>query len=171
MAPYTKHLAATLAARHNIPATTVKMWRRRGRIPDRYLSESISPPADLSDPKVRRLLTIADHPAICPGKFRFAPKYWHSQLREKKFRLTVEHVVNLKREIVELRNTLRRCRDLRDAVKIGDVLRNEPRLKPVNIAGSMRLYDRLRGKLHSDEEMLNEIKRRIAIVYSEVNPA
>ncbi len=168
---FTEEHAATLAARHNIPATTVKMWRHRGRIPDRYLSESISPPANLSDPRIRRLLGICDHPAICTGKFRFAPKYWHSQLREKKFRLTVEHVVNLNREIVELRNTLRKCQDLRDAVKIGNVLRNEPRLKPVNIAGSMRLYDRLRGKLHCDEEMLAEIKQRLAIVYAEINPA
>lgn len=168
---FTEQDAATLAARHNIPATTVKMWRRRGRIPDRYLSEQISPPADLSDLKVRRLLDICDHPAICPGKFRFAPKYWHSQIREKKFRLTVEHTVNLKREIVELRNLLRKCQDLRDAVKIGDVLRNEPRLKPVNIAGSIRLYDRMRGKLHCDDERLAEIKQRLAIVYAEINPA
>ena len=58
----------------------------------------------------------------------------------------------------------RRCENRRRVAK-------RAAIETGNIAGSMRLYDRLRGKLHCDEEMLAEIKQRLAIVYAEINPA
>lgn len=169
---YTKELADAVAARHGVGKATKKMWRHRGVIPDKYLSdEPIAPAADLSDPANRRLLEICEHPAVAPAKFRFAPKYWHVQYKTYRIRLTDADMLNLKRELVELRNLLRKCQSMNDAKKIGDAIRKEPRLKPMIIAGSYRLYDRLRGKLHCDENTLAEIKTRLAIVYSEINPA
>lgn len=169
---YTDELAREIASRHNVTAGQIKIWKHRGRIPDRYNSDTPRPePADLDDLKVKRLLEVCAHPAIAPSKFRTMPAHWWTQHRSGDFRLTVEHVTNIRRELVELRNLLRRVRDMRSPQQMFQAVKAEKRLHPFNLVGSHRLYDRLRGRLHCDENMLEEIRACIARTYSEINPS
>ena len=169
---YTDELAREIASRHNVTAGQIKIWKHRGRIPDRYNSDTPRPePADLDDLKVKRLLEVCAHPAIAPSKFRTMPAHWWTQHRSGDFRLTVEHVTNIRRELVELRNLLRRVRDMRSPQQMFQAVKAEKRLHPFNLVGSHRLYDRLRGRLHCDETTLEEIRACMARTYSEINPA
>lgn len=169
---YTDELAREIASRHNVTAGQIKIWKHRGRIPDRYNSETPLPEAaNLEDKKVQRVLQVCAHPVIAPTKFRTMPAYWWTQHRSGDFRLTVEHITNIRRELVELRNLLRKVRDIRSAEQMFQAVKAERRLHPFNLVGSHRLYDRLRGRLYCDETTLEEIRACIARTYSEINPA
>ena len=110
-------------------------------------------------------------PDNSPTKFRTMPAHWWTQHRSGDFRLTIEHITNIHRELVELRNLLRKMRDMRSVENIFKAVKAEKRLHPFNLVGTHRLYDRLRGRLHCDETTLEEIRACIARTYSEINPA
>lgn len=54
---FTEEQAAEIAARHNVPAATIRTWRRRGAIPDRYTERENLDRADEKTAKyLRRVL-------------------------------------------------------------------------------------------------------------------
>lgn len=171
--PYTPEEAARIAA--SFPSVTpgmLKVWKSRGRIPARFYSENpeMEQPLPANDPAVKRMIEVLSHAAIAPTKFRAVPEYWWQNYHKGKMVITKTTLVNLKREVVELRNLLRKCQGMSDIVKIGDALRAEKRLHPFNVIADQRLYDRVRGRIHASAEDFAATKLKIAAVYAAINP-
>jgi hypothetical protein len=120
--------------------------------------------------KADRIIEILKKDIMAPTKFRTVPRYWWENHQKGEMRLTETIYINLKREIVEIRNLLRECQKMKTAKQIGDALRAEKRIHPFIIVDGHKLYDQLRGKTQPNEQYLKEIKIKLSVAYAALNP-
>jgi len=58
---FTEKLADEIAAKHNVPAATIRTWRRRGAIPDKYRDRPTLERADKKTTEYLRAVLGSDH--------------------------------------------------------------------------------------------------------------
>lgn len=146
--PYTDELADAIIAEHRLATSVKRVWKNRGHIPGDYLDENRDASAKLSDndPEYSRFIDILSRPEIAATKFRTLGQKG-SDVQRGKDRMTEAERIGFKTEIVELRNKLRKAKDVPTAGNLKAAL-SDIRLHPTNI-----IHRNVYSKLLRDAEL------------------
>jgi len=142
---FNEELAAKLAAQHNLPEATVKTWRFRGQIPDKYFTGDTSPKLSPDEPRIQRLMRLLGLPTIQPAKFSMGEKF-HTQAKTGDRAWTEKLATDCEAEFREIQAKAATASKISDATRMGRIIMAEKRIHPFNIFGA-HLFDRIRGKV------------------------
>lgn len=108
MAAFDEETAKEIIEKFNLDLKTIKVWRTRGKIPDRYFDPEYDHSEGLKDhdTEYQKFIEILGYKEIASTKFRCL-KQKGADVQRKKDRMTKNERIGFKTEVTELRNKLR----------------------------------------------------------------
>jgi len=112
MAAFDEETAKTIIAKFNLDKKTLKVWRTRKKIPDRYFDPEYDHSEGLKDhdTEYQKFIEILGFKEIASTKFRSLGQKG-ADIQRKKDRMTEQERIGFKTEVTELRNKLRAFMD------------------------------------------------------------
>lgn len=110
---FNEEKAKEIIERFKLSPNTLKVWRTRGAIPDRYNNADYDNSQRLkdNDSEYQKLIAILSLPEIASTKFR-SLGLKGADIKRGKDRMSEKERIGFITEVTELRNLLRRCLDV-----------------------------------------------------------
>ena len=173
---YTEELAAKIAATHNIPAATLRVWKLRGKIPAKYFSPEgevlTKKQENITEEERYFVLRLYEAKEINFSALKSVSMRRLSDLERGKGLLTKEEYINLKREIADLKNVCAAAFSAKTHDACVRALHKcfaDPRLKPYTLHEHKNTIDRLIQKEDIDSKDAASIVRKLGLLFQRIN--